>query len=166
MKIEDINNLKIGDTITYNAFTKPNNVNLIHLTKNSTYIVKGIKMDDKENVTGIVIDNDKRISTSIGVGYVQMYFEKKEVKKKDNKVLHPSHYTWLKELCGIEVIDICRHLSFNKGNVVKYVLRSGHKEEEGYTIKEKELEDMKKCRVYIDDEIKKIENELEHRIIH
>ena len=26
-----------------------------------------------------------------------------------DKVNHPSHYTWLKELCGIEVIDITRY---------------------------------------------------------
>lgn len=23
----------------------------------------------------------------------------------DNRVNHPSHYTWLKELCGVEVTD-------------------------------------------------------------
>ena len=28
---------------------------------------------------------------------------------RDN-VNHPSHYTWLKDLCGIEPIDICKHL--------------------------------------------------------
>ena len=39
--------------------------------------------------------------------------------KAKDKVNHPSHYTWLKNLCGIEVIDITRHMGFNLGNVVK-----------------------------------------------
>ena len=34
--------------------------------------------------------------------------------KEDENVSHPSHYTWLKDKCGIEVIDIIRHLPFNK----------------------------------------------------
>ena len=76
---------------------------------------------------------------------------------EEDKVNHPSHYTWLKDLCGIEVIDITRHLNFNIGNVVKYVLRQGHKKEEGYTNKEKALEDLRKARFYLDDEIKRIE---------
>lgn len=72
---------------------------------------------------------------------------------KEDKVNHPKHYTWLKKLCGIEVIDITRHMCFNLGNVVKYVLRAGHKSEEGYSDEEKELEDLRKARWYLDDEI-------------
>lgn len=78
--------------------------------------------------------------------------------KKDNKVNHPSHYTWLKELCGIEVIDIARHLDFNLGNSIKYILRSGHKKEEGYTNKQKTIEDLKKAVWYIEDEINMLKN--------
>ncbi len=77
---------------------------------------------------------------------------------KDN-VNHPSHYTWLKDLCGIEVIDITRHMDFNLGNSIKYILRSGHKKEEGYTDKEKTIEDLKKAIWYINDEIKLLSNE-------
>lgn len=40
---------------------------------------------------------------------------------KDN-VNHPQHYMWLKEKCGIEVIDIVRHLDFDTGNAIKYLL--------------------------------------------
>lgn len=79
--------------------------------------------------------------------------------KKDDKVEHPQHYTWLKDLCGIEVIDITRHMNFNLGNVVKYTLRAGHKSEKGYSDKEKQIEDLKKARFYINDEIKRLENE-------
>lgn len=74
----------------------------------------------------------------------------------DNKVEHPSHYTWLKDLCGIEVIDITRHMNFNLGNVIKYVLRAGHKTEKGYSNKEKQIEDLKKAIFYINDEIKRL----------
>jgi hypothetical protein len=74
------------------------------------------------------------------------------------RVNHPSHYTWLKELCGIEVIDITRHMDFNLGNAIKYILRSGHKSECGMFDTEKEIEDLKKAVWYIQDKIKMLEN--------
>ena len=79
-------------------------------------------------------------------------------KDKIDNVNHPSHYTWLKDKCGIEVIDITRHMDFDLGNVVKYVLRQGLKSEEGMSNTEKALEDLKKARWYLDDKIKQIEN--------
>lgn len=75
----------------------------------------------------------------------------------NDRVSHPSHYTWLKEKCGIEVIDITRHMDFDLGNAIKYILRAGHKSEEGYDDKEKALEDLKKARWYLDDKIKMLE---------
>lgn len=77
----------------------------------------------------------------------------------EDRVQHPSHYTWLKELCGIEVIDIARHMDFDLGNVLKYVLRQGRKSEEGMSNKQKAIEDLKKARVYLDDKIKMLEEE-------
>lgn len=77
--------------------------------------------------------------------------------ERNERVNHPSHYTWLKDVCGIEVIDITRHMNFNLGNVVKYVLRAGHKSEEGFNQKEKMIEDLKKAKFYIEDEIKTLE---------
>lgn len=82
--------------------------------------------------------------------------EQKETTQKDN-VNHPSHYSYLKELCGVEVIDITRHLDFDTGNAVKYLLRAGHKSEEGYTDKDKAIEDLKKAVFYINDKIKMLE---------
>ena len=79
-------------------------------------------------------------------------------KDKIDNVNHPPHYTWLKDKCGIEVIDITRHMDFDLGNVVKYVLRQGLKSEEGMSNKEKALEDLKKARWYLDDKIKLIED--------
>lgn len=80
------------------------------------------------------------------------------VKVKEDKVNHPSHYTWLKEKCGIEVIDITRWLDFNTGNAVKYLLRAGHKSEEGMTNKDKTIQDLKKAVWYIQDRIKVLQN--------
>ena len=75
-----------------------------------------------------------------------------------NKVDHPSHYTWLKEKCGIEVIDITRHMDFNLGNAIKYILRAGHKKDYYLHSKQKEIEDLKKAAWYINDKIKQLES--------
>ena len=78
----------------------------------------------------------------------------------EDKVNHPSHYIWLKELCGIEVIDITRHLDFDLGNAVKYILRSGKKTEQGYDDIEKEIEDLQKAIFYITDKIKLLNDKI------
>lgn len=78
---------------------------------------------------------------------------------KSDKVEHPSHYTWLKDKCGIEVIDITRHMDFCTGNAVKYLLRAGYKSEEGYSNKDKTIEDLKKAIWYINDKINQLSNE-------
>lgn len=83
------------------------------------------------------------------------------MKQNIDNVNHPSHYTWLKDKCGIEVIDITRHLNFNKGCAVKYILRSGYKSEEGMSDKEKEIEDLNKAIFQLKDEVKRLENEKE-----
>lgn len=83
--------------------------------------------------------------------------EKREyIRKQGERVHHPSHYTWLKEKCGIEVIDITRHLDFDRGNAIKYILRSGHKGEEGYTAIQKEIEDLQKAVFYLNDRIEQL----------
>lgn len=78
---------------------------------------------------------------------------------KEDKVEHPPHYTWLKDKCGIEVIDITRHMDFCAGNAVKYLLRAGYKSEEGYSDKDKAIEDLKKAIWYINDKINQLNNE-------
>ncbi len=75
----------------------------------------------------------------------------------NDKVNHPSHYTWLKDSCGIEVIDITRHLDFDIGNAVKYLLRAGRKSEDGYDDKQKAIEDLQKAVWYINDKIKTLQ---------
>lgn len=74
-----------------------------------------------------------------------------------DRVSHPPYYTWLKDLCGIEVIDIARHLDFCRGNAIKYLLRAGYKKEQGLSDKQKEIEDLKKAIFYINDIITHLE---------
>ena len=80
---------------------------------------------------------------------------------EDENVSHPSHYTWLKEKCGIEVIDITRHLNFNLGNSLKYILRSGKKpiidKDLSDDFNKAAIQDLKKAIWYLNDEINRIE---------
>lgn len=80
--------------------------------------------------------------------------------KMEDNVNHPPHYTWLKDKCGIEVIDITRHMDFCLGNSIKYILRAGHKQEASMSNKEKEIEDLKKAIFYINDRIKQLGGEV------
>ena len=74
-----------------------------------------------------------------------------------DSVNHPSHYTSGK----IEVIDFIddQQLSYEKGNVIKYVCRAGKKDPN------KEIEDLKKAAWYIQREIKNVENRNKEKII-
>ena len=64
----------------------------------------------------------------------------------NDNINHPKHYT--SHPSGIECIQITRHMNFNLGNVVKYLWRTDHKNG---------LEDLKKARWYLDDEIARLE---------
>lgn len=75
----------------------------------------------------------------------------------NNSVEHPVHYAWLKGLCGVEPFDICRHLDFNIGNAIKYLLRKD-KVDGNKTKTEKRVEDLRKAVFYIQDEIKLLEH--------
>lgn len=76
------------------------------------------------------------------------------------QVSHPSHYAWLKDLCGVEPLDICRHMDFNIGNAIKYLLRKD-KVDGSKTKTEKRIEDLRKAVFYINDEINNIVMEKE-----
>lgn len=65
-------------------------------------------------------------------------------------VNHPSHYTGFSN--GAEVIDITEHLSFCRGNAVKYLARAGRKDPAA------EIQDLEKARWYIEREINHIKN--------
>lgn len=63
---------------------------------------------------------------------------------------HPSHYN----TGGIEVIDAIEAWGlgegFNRGNAIKYIARAGKKDPET------EIEDLRKARWYINEEIKRL----------
>ena len=69
---------------------------------------------------------------------------------KNDAVNHPRHYT--ADPSGIECIEITRWRNFNIGNAIKYLWRAGLKEGGGA----KRIEDLKKARWYIADEIKRL----------
>lgn len=58
--------------------------------------------------------------------------------------INPRHY----EFGDVQPVDIAEHLSFNAGNIVKYVSRAGRKGDA--------LEDLNKARWYLDREIARI----------
>jgi hypothetical protein len=75
---------------------------------------------------------------------------------RGDSVNHPKHYNSLPATCdkcgdAIECIEVVRHMDFNVGNVVKYLWRAGFKETSSA------IEDLRKARWYLDDEIKRRE---------
>lgn len=78
--------------------------------------------------------------------------------KKTEQVSHPSHYAWLKDLCGVEPIEICQHFDFSVGNALKYLMRNG-KVERNLTEKEQRIQDLEKEIYYIKNEIDLIKND-------
>ena len=66
----------------------------------------------------------------------------------NDPVHHPSHCT--SHPSGIETIEITRHMNFNRGNAIKYLMRAGLKDPA------KEVEDLKKAAWYIQDEINRL----------
>lgn len=72
-----------------------------------------------------------------------------------DNVKHPSHYTYGKIECIDFILD--KELDFPLGNAVKYIVRAGHKVSADKTVLEKQLEDLKKARQYIDFEIEHLE---------
>ena len=58
----------------------------------------------------------------------------------------------------MEAEDICRYLSFNLGNVVKYVCRVERMD--GY----KKIEDLEKAKDYLDNEIERLREEFGNEI--
>lgn len=82
--------------------------------------------------------------------------------EEDENVSHPSHYTWVKDLCGLnEVNDITRHMNFNLGNSLKYILRAGKKpvlsKELSNDFEKAAIQDLRKAIWYLNDEINRIE---------
>lgn len=75
-----------------------------------------------------------------------------------DRVNSPNHYK--SDNNRYEVIDIIEffNLNFHRGNVLKYLLRSGKKTEEGYDNTAKEVEDLEKAIWYLKREVKRIKD--------
>lgn len=68
---------------------------------------------------------------------------------KFDNVNKPKHYN--SHPSGVECIEITRHMTFNCGNVVKYLWRAGLKDGNP------SVQDLKKAAWYLADEIKRLE---------
>lgn len=117
---------------------------------------------EKKMVKCLMYKIDNKESEDIAVfdfGFVSScgYIIKEQSSKKE-AVNHLNHYAWLKELCGIEPIDICRHLDFNCGSAIKYLLRKG-KKEMNLSEREQRVQDLSKAIFYLQNEIKMLENQ-------
>ena len=117
---------------------------------------------EKKEVKCLIYGVDNEESEDIAVfdfEYVSRYGNSYNAEQpKSEAVNHSNHYAWLKELCGIEPIDICRHLDFNCGSAVKYLLRKG-KKEMNLSEREQRVQDLSKAIFYLKDEIKMLENQ-------
>ena len=119
-----------------------------------SFVIKVVDMFDGSCVISfperdgtICVNMDKLAKVSV--------FANEFTNKKAEQVSHPVHYAWLKDLCGVEPLDICRHLDFNTGNAIKYLLRKD-KVDGNKTKTEKRIEDLHKAIFYINDEINKL----------
>ena len=125
-------------------------------------------IDRKDGVTWLCtsVSFDNKLSAYFATESIMRYGQKFDIvtkgeeeaaNKKTEQVSHPSHYAWLKDLCGVEPLDICRHLNFNTGNAIKYLLCKD-KVDGNKTKTEKRIEDLRKAVFYIQDEIKLLEH--------
>ena len=122
-------------------------------------ILKVIKVDKSTVECNIIADeNNTPFKENIPIQFEEIAKNGTIVtEEKEEMVNHPNHYAWLKELCGIEPIDICRHLDFNCGSAIKYLLRKG-KKEMNLSEREQRVQDLSKAIFYLQDEIDMIKN--------
>src|SRR5690349_8118798 len=67
---------------------------------------------------------------------------------RDASIKHPEHYP--AHPSGIEPIQIAKHESFGRGNIIKYVMRAPYKGAE--------LSDLLKAQFYLEQEIERVQN--------
>lgn len=165
IKIEDIkvgsvlqitkgNLIKIAGSVFADKIDPSGSIDRIQHIK-----VIDIAITDKK--CGIVAFFKPELAACVDIVDLAMYSIFSDFKElpinKTEQVSHPSHYAWLKDLCGVEPLDICRHLDFNTGNAIKYLLRKD-KVDGNKAKTEKRIEDLRKAVFYIQDEIKLLEH--------
>lgn len=124
------------------------------IDKAQVHLINARLNNDEEDKKSAISEIETAMCNAMQL--LKCFIERNDKEQKSDSVNHPQHYTWLKELCGIEVIDITRHMNFCCGNALKYILRAGHKKDASLTDTEKQIEDLKKAIWYLKDEIKRI----------
>ena len=113
-----------------------------------------INGDDSKQICDSCLSFEKYLNEKQGFLNVDknpILIEEKIHSNESDPVNNPKHYN--SHPSGIECATIARHHSFNIGNVIKYIWRAGIKDSSTW------VEDLKKARWYLEDEIKKIERE-------
>lgn len=84
------------------------------------------------------------------------FFTGTQTAKRYESIDHPPHYT----KGGIETLDFieAKELNYHRGNVVKYLVRAGHKPSTP------ELQDLRKARFYLTREIEMMEKKLPNAV--
>ena len=137
------------------VFTLPNK----SLDETTEYVrLKVVSVNKKDVECSFLGLSDEPIGQTIDIDIERIAKYGTITEDKPEMVQHPSHYAWLKELCGVEPLDICRHLDFNCGSIIKYILRKG-KKEMNLDESQQRIQDLKKAKVYLEDEIKMLENQ-------
>lgn len=100
-----------------------------------------LEMKEGVEVGGLTLTKKDDLYSWVNTSKVEVEVAEKE------EVNHPPHYT----VGGVEVIDFieAKGLGFSLGNVVKYVVRAGHKGDP--------LQDLQKARWYLERAIQKAE---------
>ena len=124
------------------------------IDKTQVHLINARLNNDEEGKKSAISEMETAMCNAMQL--LKCFIDRKDKEQKADSVNHPSHYNWLKDLCGIEVIDITRHMNFCCGNALKYILRAGHKKDASLTDTEKQIEDLNKAIWYIQDEIKRI----------
>ena len=125
-----------------------------HIDNVQLHLVNSRLNNDEEGNKSAISELETAMCNAMQL--LKCFIDRNDKEQKADNVNHPQHYTWLKELCGIEVIDITRHMNFCRGNALKYILRAGHKKDSSLTDTEKQIEDLNKAIWYLKDEIKRI----------
>ena len=124
------------------------------IDKAQVHLINARLNNDEEDKKSAISEIETAMCNAMQL--LKCLIDRKDKEQKTDNVNHPQHYTWIKDLCGIEVIDITRHMNFCLGCAIKYIIRAGHKKDASLTDTEKQIEDLKKAIWYLKDEIKRI----------
>lgn len=143
---EDLYDIKTGS-----RFAKKGDCILL-LSDNNTF---ALKLGEKLRTMRVDDPNELEEKGKISLKYdTEKYNKNPEV----NMVINPPHYAWFVDKYGVPFEDIVGDMNFNLGNVLKYVIRHGHKFENGMTTKEKAIQDLEKAVVYLNFEINRLKS--------